>query len=264
MPGPSSAGSRVERGEQDEADRQHHAGGHGSERRDRHEEDCREAHQHGDAREEHGLAGGVHGDPSGVLRVLGVSVECRSVAGDDEQRVVDAEREREHHGEVQRPDREVGDLGDTEEHAHGSEQASGGEHEGEPGGSECAKGDHQDHGGDRPGEDLCFQHALAVDCVEVIPECGGTRQCHGDLVAGDLAGQIADVVAESFGGANGFGGVDVGAGLDHDGLAVHARLWRHRLAESLLGADQRVDVGDRLLERGIVDRCRPTLDHHDR
>ena len=43
--------------------------------------------------------------------------ERRAIAGDDEEGVVDAEREREHEREVHRPDRDVRDLAAEVEHA---------------------------------------------------------------------------------------------------------------------------------------------------
>ena len=262
--GAEQRGEQRECGEQDEADRQHHAGGHRAERRDRNEEHGGQADQHGDAGEEHGLAGGVHRNAGGVLRILGVRMQRRSVSGDDEERVVDAEREREHHGEVQRPDRQVRDLGDAVQDAHRGEQAGSGEHERETRGGERAERDHEDHCGDGPREDLGLEHAFAVDLVEVVPEGGRAGEGDRDLVTGHLGREIRDLVAELACGSDGFGRVDLGTGLDHHRHAVHARLRRHRLAEPGFGDDQRVDIGDHLLERRIVDRCGGTLDHDDR
>ena len=159
-----------ERREQHEGDRQHHARRHRTERRDRHEQDRGEADQDRDAGEQHGLAGGVHRDAGGVLRIVRMSVQRRSVAGDDEERVVDAQCEGEHHGEVQRPDREVGHLGDAVEHTHRCEQTGRGEQQRKARSGERAERDHEDDGGDRPGQQLGLHHALAVDGIEVVPE----------------------------------------------------------------------------------------------
>ncbi len=199
-----------------------------------------------------------------MLRILGVGVQRRPISGDDEEGVVDTERQREHHREVQRPDRQVGDLGDAVQHAHRGEQAGSGEHERKARSSQRAEGDHEDHRGHRPGEQFGLEHAFAIEFVEVVPEGGRARQCDEDLVARDLSGQVADVIAQTLCGADCLGRIDVGTGLDHHGLAVHARLWRRGLAEPFLRGDQGVDLGHDLLERRIVDGGRPALHHDDR
>ena len=93
-----------ERRERDRDDRQDHAERHRPEHHDRHEEHGGQRHDDGQGREEHGLARGRH-------RVLdrGEGVFAFdaffSVAADDEQAVVDADCEADHHGEVHGPHR---------------------------------------------------------------------------------------------------------------------------------------------------------------
>ena len=57
--------------------------------------------------EEDGLAGGVHRHRDRVARVELRAEEGAAEAVDDEERVVDPEREREHQREVHRPDRDL-------------------------------------------------------------------------------------------------------------------------------------------------------------
>ena len=61
--------------------------------------------------------------PTAPLTSSGRRVQRSAEARDDEQRVVDAQREREHHREVEGPDRKVGDARDAVEHAHRDDEA---------------------------------------------------------------------------------------------------------------------------------------------
>jgi hypothetical protein len=114
-PAAEKGGQERHRRQEHERDCEHHAGRHRAEGRDGHEEDGREADEHRDAAEEDGLAGRVHRHPGGIARVIRRRVQCAAVARHDEERVVDAERDGEHHREVQRPDAEVGELRDAVE-----------------------------------------------------------------------------------------------------------------------------------------------------
>ena len=67
-----------------------------------------------------------------------------AVAGDDEERVVDAQREREHEREVHRPDRDVGQLRAEEEHAGARDEAGDRQHQRQAGGDQRAEREHQD------------------------------------------------------------------------------------------------------------------------
>jgi hypothetical protein len=67
------------------------------------------------------------------------------------------------------PDGQVGEAGDAVEDAHRRDEAGGGEQQWQAGGGQRAERQHEDHGGDGPGEDLGLHHAFAVDRVEVAP-----------------------------------------------------------------------------------------------
>ncbi len=106
---------------------------------------------------------------------------------DDEQRVVDAERQREHQREVHRPDRDRHDLGAEVERAGGGEQADHRQHQRQAGGDQGAEGDQHDRQGHGPGDDLGAQHRALVRGVEVGPHPGGARQVNLDAVPAEGA-----------------------------------------------------------------------------
>ena len=68
---------------------------------DAHEEEPAERDHHGRAGEEHRAAGGVEREHGRLLGIEPV-VQALAVAGDDEQRVVDADTEPEHRAELRR------------------------------------------------------------------------------------------------------------------------------------------------------------------
>ena len=147
-----------------------------------HQQHRRQRHQHGDAGEGDGLARGGHGLGDGIDGGLPVDRVGAPRAGeggaepdDEEQRVVDAQREGEHHREVQRPDADRRDVGGDDQRAGGSEQADQGEHQRQAGGDQAAEGDHQHDHGDRPGQHLGFDHRGVVDLVEVRPQRAVSR-----------------------------------------------------------------------------------------
>ena len=84
-----------------------------ADRREPGEEQAEDGDDDGGAGEQHGLAGGGVGGAGGVLDAHAV-VEVLAVAGDDEQRVVDADAEADHRAEDQR---ELGDVHDGRQHA---------------------------------------------------------------------------------------------------------------------------------------------------
>jgi hypothetical protein len=107
-----------QRGQEDEADGQHHAGGHRAEGRYGHQEHSREAHDYREAAEEDRLARTVHRHADCCRDVIGGVVKCIAEACDYEERVVNTERQGEHHCEVECPDREVRHLRDSVQDAH--------------------------------------------------------------------------------------------------------------------------------------------------
>ena len=95
--------------------------------------------------------------------------EGAAEAHDDEQRVVDAQGEGEHQGEVHRPDRDLEDLRDQEQRPGRRGQAEDREQQRQPGGHQGAEGQHQDRQRDRPADELGAHHRVAVGGVEVGP-----------------------------------------------------------------------------------------------
>ena len=115
-------GEQCERGGEDEDDGEHDPERHRAEGGARHEHHRGERDEHGRAGEEDCFAGGVHRDGDGVDRVELRAEEGAAEAVDDEERVVDPEREREHEREVHRPDRDLADLrGDVERAGRGDQ-----------------------------------------------------------------------------------------------------------------------------------------------
>lgn len=169
-------------------------------------------------------------------------------AGDDEEGVIDAQGEGEHDGEVERPDRKLGEAGDAVEDAHRGDQPGGGEQEGKASSSERAEGEDEDEERHRPGEHLGFHHAFAIDGVEIGPEGRGSGE-------GNVDGAVAqggDVVGDALGGTDGLGGLNTGASLEHDGSPVRAGLRGKGGGEGRLGGEHRLGSGDLRGERRVV------------
>ena len=175
-------GEEREAGEEDEPDGEHHANGDGTEGGNGHDKDRGEADKDGESAKEDSFAGGIHGDADGTVHVVGGGVKGGTEAGDDEEGVVDAKGEGEHHREVERPDGEIGEPGDAEEDAHGGDETDRREDQGQTGSGECAEGDDEDDSSDRPGEKLGLHHAFTVYGVEVGPEGRGPGEGDGDGV----------------------------------------------------------------------------------
>ena len=207
---------------EDETDGEHHPHGDRAEGGDGHDEDGGEADDDRQAAEEDGLAGGIHGGADGRCRVIRGGVQRCPEAGNDEEGVIDAQSEREHHREVEGPDGEVGEAGHAVEDAHRGDQPRSGQHEGKAGGRDGAECEHKDDGSDRPGEEFGLEHAFAVFGVEAGPEC--RRAGEGDR---DVAGRkVRDGAFDTFGGPDRFGRVDQAARLEHDRVAIGAHLGR--------------------------------------
>ena len=114
-------------GEAEQAGQQRDGGGHGDgdDQRDRDahradgrepgEEQAEDGDDDGGAGEQHGLAGGGDGGAGRVLDAHAL-VQVLAVPGDDEQRVVDADAEADHHAQDQR---ELGDVHEGGQHADG-------------------------------------------------------------------------------------------------------------------------------------------------
>ena len=167
----------------------------------------RERDQHGQAGEEDGLAGGVHRHRDRVARREFGAEEGAAEAVDDEERVVDPEREREHEREVHRPDRDLEAVREQREQPGGGDEAEDRQQQRQPGGDERAEGEHEDRHRHRPGEELRLQHRVAVGGVEVAPHPGGAGERDGDRGgAGGLQLRL-----ERVGGGDHRGRIPVGA-----------------------------------------------------
>ena len=127
-------------------------------------------------------------------RVSIARAEVRSAeAGDDEERVVDPQREREHEREVHRPDRDVEELGDEEEAPRGRRQPENRQQERQPRRDQRAEREQQDRQRHRPGETSDFSIARLVGLVEVGPHAGSAGEadaCPGVREGFELALQI--------------------------------------------------------------------------
>ena len=99
-------GQQRQRRAQDEGDGEHDAPGHRTERGRGHDHDTRERDQHRETREEDRLARRVHGLGDRVFDVAMATEVGAAEAHHDEEGVVDAERQGEHHREVHRPHRD--------------------------------------------------------------------------------------------------------------------------------------------------------------
>jgi hypothetical protein len=208
--------------------------------------DRRQRDQHREAGQQHRLAGGVHrlGD--------------RALAGgpwhgtggpepdDEEQRVVDAEREGEHHREVHRPDGDGEELADQDQGSRGRDQAGQGEQQREAGGHERAEGQHEDGKRNRPGQQLRLHHRAQVRLVEVSPQLG--RAGGRDLDA--VAGQCLQRGLQAHRRAHHVVGRGPGA-AEHDGRAAVLAERRagprcHDRGYPVVGAEQGLRAGDHL------------------
>ena len=111
---PSSAGSRVIDASTVKSDRERGGDAEPADEPDAHEEHAEQRDDDGGAGEHHRPAGGVHRDADRLADVV-AGVQLLAVAGDDEQRVVDADAEADHHADERR---EVGDLHEVADEDH--------------------------------------------------------------------------------------------------------------------------------------------------
>ena len=203
--------------------------------------------------EQHGLAGRVHRLGHRVHRCEFLVDQCLSEPRDDEERVVDAQRQREHQREVHRPDRDVEHLGADEQHARGRHQPEDRQQQRQAGSHERPERQQEDQQGHRPGDQLRLQHRLLVCVVEVRPH----RRCSGE----------AGLDAARSGGGD--GGLEVGrrahhvvrsgrrSGDDHGRSTVgrDRRPWSwgaHR-ADPAVATEDRSHPRDGRTERGVLD-----------
>ena len=108
--------------------------------------------------------------------------EGAAEAVNDEERVVDSERKREHEREIHRPDRDLEAVREQRSRPAEETQAEDGQHQRQPGGDERAEGEHKDRQRHRPGDELGLHHRRAVGVVEVRPHPRRAGQADRDVV----------------------------------------------------------------------------------
>ncbi len=193
------------RQQRDRSQHRHHDGQcdgdtHGGHRREAGEEESEDGDHHGRAGEQHGLpGGGVRG--SGRVLDAHALVQVLTVAGDDEQCVVDADAETDHHAQDQR---ELGDVHEGGEHADAGgadEQAHECSDDRQAHGDDGAEGDQQHDDGDGDADELAAG-VLLVEESELPGELGlhaavaGVARCGLGVVQlgdGELVERVGDV-----------------------------------------------------------------------
>ena len=162
---------------------QHDPERHGAERGDRHEHDGQQRGDHGEPAREYGLAGRGHRVDRGVARRQ-AGGERAAEPDHEEQRVVDPERDREHHREVHRPDGHVEELPGDEQQTAGADEPGHRQQERQTGGRQRSEREHEQRERERPGQRLGLHHRGLVGVVEVGPHGGRAGEANGDPGAG--------------------------------------------------------------------------------
>ncbi|CAB4863562.1 unannotated protein [freshwater metagenome] len=256
-----SGQQRQRRGE-NEDDRDHDPQCHRAERRRGHEHHGGQRDEHRDAAEEDRLAGGVHRLPDGVGDRFVLAEERAAEAVDDEERVVDPEGEREHEGEIHRPDRDVEQLGADIERPGGGDESGDRQQQRQTGRDERAEGEHEDDERHRPGDELALHHGRAIGRVEVGPHAAGTGERHLHAVALEFVELGLEVV----GGTDHRVGVGSRRALDDRGVAVtrdrRSGLGGDHRAHARIGLQRGRGLRHALLECRVGD-CGGIRVHHD-
>ena len=157
-----------------------------------HEEHRGQRHDDGQRGEEHGFAGRRHGVLDRRERVLAFDAFF-AVAADDEQAVVDPDREADHHREVHRPHRHRHEPADHVQEREAHRDTGEREQQRNTRGDQHAERDEQQDQRGQTAHELGFVQRFGIDLVEVTPH----RPFAGDL--GACAGrehQLADVGTE--------------------------------------------------------------------
>ena len=150
---PEQARQQGDGGSHGDHDGQGDRDAHRGHRREAGEEQTEDRDHDGRAGEQHGLPGGGVGSPGRVLDAHAL-VQMLAVAGDDEQRVVDADAEADHHAQDQR---ELGHVHEGGEHADAGgtdEQAHECGDDRQAHGDDGAEGDQQHDDGDADTDEL--------------------------------------------------------------------------------------------------------------
>ncbi len=198
-----------QRGQCDRDDREDHPQGHRPEDHDRHHEHRGQGEHHGERGQEDGLAGGGQRVGDGVGGVEAI-FSLLAVARHDEQAVIDADGQTDHHREVHGPDRQRRGVTHEVERGEADGDAGQGEQQRDSGGDGRAERDQQQDDRRDPRQQLGPMERLGVALVEVAPH----RPLAGDLGhRSRREAQTGDVVDEST-GRRGQAGV-VGRGQLH-------------------------------------------------
>ncbi len=190
------------------------------------------------------------------------------VTGNDEQRVVDADRQPDHRDHVGDEEAEVEELADQCGQPHGDGDGDDSEDDRDHTGDHRAKDPYQDHEGDPDSDGLPQSEVLFGNSIEVVHQCRragheGSDPIRG-LHAGDGLVKQIGVVADQIGvvtgdhngeerGASGLGNwpgfLEIGADADHH-LGTEA-------------ADGRLKLGDVSDVLGVAHVGGVRSDHHE-
>ena len=253
---PPSQPPRVQRiepvAEQRDRRRCHHDRGDGRERhhrdarvgerlqevhREQHHRDHRQRDRH--RREQHGPARGRHGADQRAVAVGAVG-EFVAVSADDQQRVVDGQRQAHRDGQVQREDRHVGDQRDGPQHRHRTQDREAADGQRQRRGDQAAEHPDQHDEAERNRDGFHCQQVFLALIVDLDIGHRLAARAHGDAVAvvDESVGQLLGVLL----------GLALAAGDardDQPGLAVLAdQRWRGRTQTRSTPTSSRATYGD--------------------
>ncbi len=247
-----------------EGDADHDPERHRAERGTRHEHHRGQRDEDRKAREQHRFPGGVHRDRDRVPHAeLGTEVGAAETI-DDEQRVIDPERQREHQREVHRPDRDLEAMRQQRQQPGRGEQPEDCQHQRQPGRDQRAEGDRKDRQGDRPGVELRLHHRRTVRGVEVRPHPGRAGQADRDR----RCRECVQLALQAVGGGDHRGRIAPRTGDDDRGMTVgrdrRPRLRRHDGRDAPVGTQHAFDLREQGLKRRVTDGDGGRVEHDHR
>ena len=181
--------------------------GHRVEEALRHEDQRRHRRGDGEAGEERGAPGGLHGAAVRLAR-RAAAADLLAVARDHQQRVVDREAEAEPGGDVEREERGVDEARHDPQHEERADDRDAADQQRDRGGDDAAEDEEEQQGQQREGDQLRLGQVLAglvVGLVEAVREAAlGDVERAGvgqrlDPFGGDPAG-VLDVVGREVAG----------------------------------------------------------------
>ncbi len=175
-------GGDHDRGGGDEGDRGHP--GVGERLEEVHREGHRRRHRqrHGDRGEQHRAAGGGHRPDQRLVAVVALG-QFVAVAADDEQRVVDCQRQAQGGAEVEGEDRHLGGEGDQAQHRHRADDGKRAQRHRQRGGQQPTEHPDQHHEAQRQRDHLHHQQVVLVLLVDLGVLHGRAAGADGHPVA---------------------------------------------------------------------------------